>query len=214
MRNRLAGDLSRWETGELSLVELEARHPGHDVGALVGVHARMAALTDEPVPDPEPAWAALSTVLEAGPRAGTRRRQPSRRRLVAAIVAATIAMPAVSYAAAPEAVRAVARHVTDLLPGTDDADPVAPDDNGPPTTPTIPAEGDSRELDEVGELDEGTETDADDKQDSDDPDDGRDEAPAGDVEESEEHFAPPVDEEPTEAPEQQAGPQAPDSDDD
>lgn len=210
MRNRIADDLGRWETGELSLVELEARHPGHDVGALVDVHARMAALTDEPVPDPEPAWAALSTALAAHPRAATRRRTPSRRRFVAAIVAAMLAMPAVSYAAAPDAVRAIARHVTDLLPGTDDADPVAPDDD-PPTTPTIPAKGDSRELDEV---DEGTGTDADEEQDRDDPDDGRDDAPAGDVEESEEHSAPPVDEDPTEAPEEQAGPQAPDRDDD
>ncbi|HUP68436.1 MAG TPA: hypothetical protein VM142_01350 [Acidimicrobiales bacterium] len=208
MRNRLAGDLGRWEAGELSLVELEARHPGHDVGALVGVHARMAALTDEPVPDPEPAWAALSAALAAHPRAATRRRPPSRRRFVAAIVAAMIAVPAVSYAAAPEAVRAVARHVTDLLLRADD---VAPDDDGPPTASTIPVKGDSRELDEV---DEGTGTDADEEQDRDDPDDGRDDAPAGDVEESEEHSAPPVDEDPTETPEEQAGPQAPDSDDD
>lgn len=216
MRNRLADDLGRWEKGELSLVELEARHPGHDVGALVGVHARMVALTDQPVPDPEPAWAVLSTALAAHPRVATRRRQPSRRRLVAAIVAAMIAMPAVSYAAAPDAVRAVARHVTDLLPGADDADPVAPIGDGPPTTPTIPAKGDSRELDEVDEG-TGTGSDADEEQDRDDPDDGRDDAPAGDVEESdveesEEHSAPPVDEDPTEAPDEQAGPQ--DKDDD
>lgn len=213
MRNRLAGDLGRWETGELSLVELEARHPGHDVGALVGVHTRMARLTDEPVPDPEPAWAVLSTALAAHPRA-TRRRQPSRRRFVAAIVAATLAMPGLSYAAAPDAVRAVARHVTDLLPGAEGADPVAPDDDRPSTTSTIPAQGEPRELDEVHEVDEGTGTDSDEKQDRDDPDDGRDDAPAGDLEESEEHSAPSVDEDLTEAPEEQAGLQAPDSDDD
>lgn len=211
MRNRLASDLGRWEAGELSLVELEARHPGHDVGPLVGFHARMAALTREPVPDPEPAWAVLSAVLAAHPRAATRRRPPSRRRFAAAIVAAMIAMPAVSYAAAPEAVRSIARHVTDLLPGGDDADPVAPDDDRPTTTSTIPATGDSRE---IGEVDEGTGTDADENQDRKDPDDGRDDERAGDAEESEEHFAPTVDEDPTEAPEEQAGPQAPDRDDD
>lgn len=213
MRNRLAADLGRWETGELSFVELEARHPGHDVGSLVGVHARMAALTDEPVPDPEPAWAVLSMVLVAHPRAANRRRPPSRRRFVAAIVAAMIAMPAVSYAAAPDAVRAVARHVTDLLPGADHADPVAPDDEGPSTTSTIPATGESREL---GEVDEGTVpgTDTDEEQDRDDPDDGPDDERAGDVEELEEHFAPTVDEDSTEAPEERAGPQAPDRDDD
>lgn len=213
MRDRLGSDLGRWEAGELSLVELEARHPGHDVGSLVGVHARMAALTGEPVPDPEPAWAVLSTVLAAHPRAATRRRPPSRRRFVAAIVAAMIAMPAVSYAAAPDAVRAVARQVTDLLPGADDADPVAPGDDHPSTSSTIPAKGESREL---GEADEGTGTDADEEQDRDDPDDGRDDARAGDLEESEseDHFPPTADEEPTEAPEEQAEPQAPDRDDD
>lgn len=115
-------------------------------------------------------------------------------------------MPAVSYAAVPDAVRAVARHITDLLPGADDADPFAPDDDRPPTTSTIPAKGGSRE---PGEVDEGTGKDADEKQDSDDPDDGRDDAPAGDVEEPEEHFAPTVDEDPTEAPEEPAGPQGP-----
>lgn len=210
MRNRLAADLGRWETGELSLVELEARHPGHDVGSLIGVHARMATLTSEAVPDPEPAWAVLSTVLAAHPRAATRRRPPSRRRCVAAIVAAMIAMPAVSYAAAPDAVRAIARHVTDLLPGADDADPVAPDDNRSSTTSTIPAKGESRE------VDEGTGTDADEKQDPDDPDDGRDDGRAGDVEEdveeSEQLFAPTADEDPTGVPEEQAEPQAPDDD--
>lgn len=204
MRNRLAGDLGRWETGELSLVELEARHPGHDVGSLVGVHARMATLTGQPVPDPESAWAVLNTVLAAHPLTATRRRPPKRRRFVAAIVGAMIAMPAVSYAAAPDAVRAVARHVTDLLPGTDDAGPVAPDDDRPST---IPAKGESRE------LGEGAGTDADEEQDR-DPDDGRDDKRAVDVDESEEHFAPTADEDPTDAPEEQAEPQAPDRDDD
>lgn len=193
MRRPLDDDLQRWEAGELSLAEIEARHPGQDVEALVGLHARVARLGSHPVPDPEAAWELLSTRLEPR-RSETARPRPhrSRRRVVAAVVAVVIAAPAVSYAAAPDAVRAVARDVTDLLPGGDGTDrPELPDDDHRVPGATVPAvpRGDVGDGDAEGDEpeqvdDEGI--DEDDAPDAGESQGGSNEDPAAELEEAEE----------------------------
>lgn len=228
MRRPLDDDLQRWEAGELSLAEIEARHPGQDVEALVGLHARVARLGSRPAPDPEAAWELLRTRLEPR-RSETARPRPhrSRRRVVAAVVAVVIAAPAVSYAAAPDAVRAVAREVTDLLPGSDGTDrPEMPDDDHRVPGATVPAvprgdvgdgdrdgegEGEGDEPDQVD--DEGI--DEDDAPDARESQGGRDEDPAAELEEAEEVSASSaVHEEIIEVREEETEPREPDRDGD
>jgi hypothetical protein len=125
----LDDDLARWEAGDLSLDDLRRRHPGEDVDALLALHGRLLALAEEPTPDAAAAWAvAMPTVF--GPPAAPRRRRRSRRAVVAASIAAFLAVPTVSYAAAPEAVRSVVREVRDLLPGLPDTDDDGPTGGG------------------------------------------------------------------------------------
>lgn len=224
MRRPLDRDLQRWEAGELSLAEIEARHPGQDVEALVGLHARVARLGSHPVPDPEAAWELLRTRL-APRRSETPRLRPhrSRRRVVAAVVAVVIAAPAVSYAAAPDAVRAVAREVTDLLPGGDGTDrPELPvDDHRVPgaTVPAVPR-GDVGDGDRDGEDDEPEQVDDEGIDEDDAPEaresqGGRDDDPAAELEEAEEVSASSaVDEEIIEVRDEETEPHEPDRDGD
>lgn len=224
MRRTLDDDLQRWEAGELSLAEIEARHPGQDVEALVGLHARVARLGSHPVPDPEASWEMLRTRL-APRRSETARLRPnrSRRRAVAAVVAVVIAAPAVSYAAAPDAVRAVAREVTDLLPGGDGTDrPELPDDHRVPgaTFPAVPR-GDVGDGDRDAEGDEPDQVDDEGIDEDDAPDaresqGGRDDDPAAELEEAEEEVSASsaVDEEIIEVRDEETEPHEPDRDGD
>jgi hypothetical protein len=52
MSRRLYADLERWEGGQLSLVELEARHPRRPVRDIAALHASLSSLRTEPTPAP------------------------------------------------------------------------------------------------------------------------------------------------------------------
>lgn len=111
-------DVACWQAGELSEDELRRRHPGSEVDDALAAHARLLAWAQAPVPDPALAWPQVAAALPAqGPRRSRRLRRPA----VAAIVAAVLASPAVSYALAPDAVRSGIRQVADLFTdGRDD----------------------------------------------------------------------------------------------
>ena len=114
---QLRADLARWEAGELTADELVRRHPGPEVGAMLALHGQLSQLVDAPTPDPAAAWAVVGAALPARAETVRARRGP-RRSVVAAIVVSVLAVPAVSYAAAPDTVESVVREVRDLLPGT------------------------------------------------------------------------------------------------
>lgn len=139
MNRRLANDLARWEAGDASLAELERRHPHADLSALTGLHARLTHLSGAPSPDPAAAWMTVAArLLDRGAVPDRSRRL--RRPVVAALIAAVLAVPAVSYAAAPDAVRTAVQRVAELFPGVDDdgRHSDGPDDDAPPTTTSGP----------------------------------------------------------------------------
>ncbi len=135
MNGRLAHDLARWEAGDLAVDEVARRHPGIDIVALTGLHARLSHLTEAPSPDPAVAWAAASTRIGAGSPSARARR--FRRPAVIAVLAAVLAVPTVSYAAAPDAVRSTLHRVTHLFPS--DNPKVAPGDGDGQVPVTAPA---------------------------------------------------------------------------
>lgn len=129
-------DIAAWQAGALSAAELQARHPGPEVASALAAHAALVDLAGGPVPDAAQAWSRLAAALPAQPTISGPRR--FRRPVVAAIVATLLAGPAVSYAAAPHAVRSGIRHVTDLFTDRHDeeprpADPVTVDDSQSPS---------------------------------------------------------------------------------
>lgn len=69
-------DLGRWEAGEISAEELERLHPDAAIRALVALHERLSTITDEPVPDADPAMermlAELPDRARRAPRRGSR----------------------------------------------------------------------------------------------------------------------------------------------
>ena len=198
MSRRLDEDLAGWEAGALPLDDLRRLHPDDDVDALVGLHERFSALAAEPTPDPAAAWAALAPRLTDPGSARVRPRRRSRRAVVAAVIASALAVPTVSYAAAPDAVRSVARQVRDLLPGSSDddvtpahdrpdgtgsTDPDGADHDGSTSTTSTPAAPPTS----AGSTptDDGEAPDADssdiDVPDTDAPDDSTDESPDPDT---------------------------------
>jgi hypothetical protein len=131
MNHKLDRDLERWGTGELSLEQLQHLHPRQDVAALTGVHTALTSLLEAPVPDAEAAWSRMASQLPARPSVAVRSRR-LRRPAIVAIMAGVLAIPTVSYAAAPDAVRSAVRTVTDLIPGVNnDGAHHDKDDDGP-----------------------------------------------------------------------------------
>lgn len=118
MRRALRTDVARWQAGQLDAEQLRARHPGEAVDDALAAHAALGAFAHTPAPDTEQAWSRVAAALPARPAAAPARRL--RRSVVAAIIAAVTAGPALAYAAAPDAVRSGIGQVTDLF--TDDAD--------------------------------------------------------------------------------------------
>ncbi|MGA9159634.1 MAG: hypothetical protein WB297_02045 [Actinomycetota bacterium] len=98
MNPDLEQDMQRWEARTASLDEIEALHPGQDVGGLAELHARLGLLTQEATPDPQAGWELLQNRLpEKVPtfvhidRPGGRRRYPrTRKRAVVLALAAAL----------------------------------------------------------------------------------------------------------------------------
>ncbi len=81
MNPDLEEDLGRWETGAISLDELEERHPGNDARAFAELHARLRLIAREPTPDPASGWTAVERRLaERPPTVVAIGRRPRRRR--------------------------------------------------------------------------------------------------------------------------------------
>jgi hypothetical protein len=75
MRRRLDSDLGRWERGELSLEELEARHPNRPVREIVSLHNYLTSLRTEPTPSPSNGLSFLTGLPSGhGPRRELRAR--------------------------------------------------------------------------------------------------------------------------------------------
>lgn len=123
MTKGFADDAVRWESGELSLDELEARHPGRDVRGLADLSGRFAAIAESPTPDPEASWTALRDRLPVRMWTPERVQRRVRRSLVAAAAAAMLAGTSIAYAAGVEPVRhqvdRIVSSVVDLVSGED-----------------------------------------------------------------------------------------------
>lgn len=199
MNRRLERDLAAWEEGALPLPALERLHPSEELGGLIGLYERLAALGAEPVAGPALGWERLrSRLTDRAPAPPARLRYRVTRPLVAA-AAAIILTAAVGYAAAPEAINerlvSIWRSIESLF-GSDDAGdkPKAPATTVPPGDPSpgapgvAPAgDGGGDEAvdgeDEEGSHDQGPGGDADsDEGDSDegDSDDGDNDSDEGD----------------------------------
>ncbi|MGH2546887.1 MAG: Ig-like domain-containing protein, partial [Actinomycetota bacterium] len=69
MSGRFDEDLTRWERGEISLIELAARHPEEDVFGLAALYLRLATAGSEPTTDPADGWGAVGVrLLDPAPR--------------------------------------------------------------------------------------------------------------------------------------------------
>lgn len=190
MNRRLERDLAAWEEGALPLPALERLHPSEELGGLIGLYERLAALGAEPVAGPALGWERLrSRLTDWAPAPPARLRYRVTRPLVAA-AAAIVLTAAVGYAAAPEAINerlvSIWRSIESLF-GSDDAGdkPKAPATTVPPGDPSpgapgvAPAgDGGGDEAvdgeDEEGSHDQGPGGDADD-----DDDEGDDEGEGG-----------------------------------
>jgi hypothetical protein len=119
MSRSLAEDAARWETGLLTLDELESLHPGEDVRRLVDLSGLLAAVGEMPTPDPAAAWAAFQDQLPERLRPVERIQRRFRRALVPIMAAAALGGTSVAYAAGVEPVRhgvdRIAHNVADLF---------------------------------------------------------------------------------------------------
>jgi hypothetical protein len=109
MNGRVRRDLERWERGELSLTELQVRHP--EARKTAELHARLLSLRTEPTPEPTLApsiWDAVTVDRRAPPR------RIGRRVHRAALAAAALVLITASLAVAIEPVR---RGATTLIGG-------------------------------------------------------------------------------------------------
>lgn len=139
---RLFDDLEAWEAGELSIEELERRHP--EAGPLVALSGRISADESETVLPPPWGWERVEARLTERRRAASW--QTRRTRLAVASSLAAVVLGAAAYAAPDVARRGVASVVdrmTELF--TDGTEPtpspsptVTPGSSLPSTTPVTP----------------------------------------------------------------------------
>jgi hypothetical protein len=80
MSARLLSDLEAWESGQLELSEVEARHPRADVSGLVHLHEVMSDAGSHPMPASAESWERLKKVLpdRVAPPLQSRRESPHR----------------------------------------------------------------------------------------------------------------------------------------
>ncbi len=64
MTPELVDDLARWESGEIGLDELDARHPGSDAAELAEMHLWVAVHAEDDDGEPGPAWHEVAARLE------------------------------------------------------------------------------------------------------------------------------------------------------
>jgi hypothetical protein len=123
MKERFVEDATRWESGQLSLDELEGRYPSEDVRGLAELSTRLAAIAEVPTPDPGPSWDILRYQLPIRLRGRGRLRSRIRRPLVAAATAMAALMggTSVAYAVGVQPVRhgvdRIFRDITNLFIG-------------------------------------------------------------------------------------------------
>lgn len=122
---RLIKDLAAWETGQLSLPDVEARHPREHVRSLVSLHERLASVGRQSAPPPAGAWETLRSRLPDKGRAVPWRVR--RVRLAVATGLAAAALGALAYAAGPDAVRSgvasAVERVTEFFTEEDESKP-------------------------------------------------------------------------------------------
>jgi large repetitive protein len=87
MRSRVHADLDRWERGELSLAELEAKYPGEAIREIVALHSDLDSLrTEQTPPPPREGWRlAQFTSYRPGRAKGVLGRMPRPAALAAAL---------------------------------------------------------------------------------------------------------------------------------
>jgi hypothetical protein len=138
MKPELDEALARWETGELSRVELIRLFPDEDVAGVLDAVERMRAAADVPTPDAIVAWGSMRDHLPA--RLDDRRRGRSKAiRLLAAAMIAMLLMGATAYAFVPSVRRAVDDAVNVFIGEADppfrQADLGSDQDDAPATRP-------------------------------------------------------------------------------
>ncbi|MEA2446890.1 MAG: hypothetical protein QOK47_527 [Actinomycetota bacterium] len=104
--NNFEQDLSAWETGEMTVSELESAHPELDVTGLVSLHESLTTMTAVPAPDPEMSWQRLEAQLPARSRLSDRAKSWVRRPLMI-VIATTALSTGAAYAAGLEPQRSV-----------------------------------------------------------------------------------------------------------
>jgi hypothetical protein len=96
-----------WESGELSLDELVARHPRTDLPELISLFERLSAEGAVTTPDPETSWAVLSARLHEPERAAARTlmRWRAKRVVALALTAGVLGGTSIAYAAGVSPIR-------------------------------------------------------------------------------------------------------------
>lgn len=190
---RVEDDLARWEAGELSLAEVELRHPDADVSGLADLHWKLSSMLTEEDLDADLTWAAIRLRLPEGAlplrdrfmarkwtlreRLLLSRKWPMRlRRPLVAAVAAVFLLAGLAYAAGVDPVREQVHRVVDAVTGIFRGDP-----EPLPTEPPSPERNDVADIDDArrdeGDKDEDMEThERDDEGEDDEREAGEDDA--------------------------------------
>lgn len=95
----LENDLIRWESGELTLEDVESMHPDVGIRELVRVHTRLAMLRAIPMPDVDRAWTMTVSKLEPRSEPALQRMRGWVRKPLIASFASVVMTGGAAYAA-------------------------------------------------------------------------------------------------------------------
>ncbi|MHB8511786.1 MAG: hypothetical protein ACYDCC_06350 [Actinomycetota bacterium] len=97
MKRALVNEMTRWESGESSLADLQARYPDASISQMVAVHERLSSITMPDFPATESGWESLLAKL---PEVSARSRSHFRyaRRSLIIAVGAVLVSASVAYA--------------------------------------------------------------------------------------------------------------------
>jgi hypothetical protein len=147
MSRTFGRDASRWERGELSREDLQARHPQVDLTAVSTLERDLEALAEGPAPDVDRIWFMVGSRIDD--RSRVERARPSsrgvtsRRAVVALATAAMLGGTSIAYAAGLQPVRRGVDSVVSSVRGLFGGHPASPRDPfptiGPSSVPTAPA---------------------------------------------------------------------------